>query len=240
MKTTIRRTIFTSAAVLSLAACGGDDDNGSATDPIVGTWALSTMAGVGLPVPSTVDGNVLVVNSGSMVTADGGAFTATYNGTINGVAAELVVSGIWEKLQGSLYNVGANSATLNGVSVAPTNSVGTLSGNTLTVEYRSLSESRLAGGEVVATVRIQGPDDEGRRHDGHSWIGWPSVYPGGINRASNARRRRPPHQPGSIALGQSPPLQFQAGGRAGGQAAGSAGAAALARGPRGLTPPRSG
>ena len=95
--------------MLSLAACGGDVlcggdvDNGPTpgTDPIVGAWALSTMDGLGLPVQQTIIRNVFVYLAvgGSALTTDGGLFTATYRGTVNGVAASLVIEGAWIRMK---------------------------------------------------------------------------------------------------------------------------------------------
>ena len=128
----VRRSIFMCATVLSLAACGSDSGNGPSDDPIVGSWGLSTVGGFSLPVQVTYTGGVVfIINSASALAADGGAFNATYNGTVNSVAAAVVITGTWAK-NGSTYVI-AGTGALNGVTIGPTNSTATISGNVLTL-----------------------------------------------------------------------------------------------------------
>lgn len=137
MRTTVRRVLFTSV-VLTVAACGGDSNNGPASDPLVGTWALSTMDGYSLPAQiAYTNTTVFTVNSASVLTKDDGAFSATYLGTLdtgtgNDVVAALVVEGTWAK-QGPSY-VFTGTGALNGVSVGPYNGAATLAGNMLIVD----------------------------------------------------------------------------------------------------------
>ena len=127
------RSLAAGAAILVMAACGGDDNAPPETDPVVGSWELASMDGITLPVQLTFqNGVVFVVNTGSALAADGSAFTATYNGTVNGTPAALQINGTWAR-NGSTYLI-AGTGTLNGVAAGTTSATATLSGNTLLVD----------------------------------------------------------------------------------------------------------
>lgn len=128
------RSVVTGVAVIALAACGGDDNNAPpAADPVVGNWALASMNGIVLPVQITYqNGVVFIVTSGTALAADGGTFTATYNGSVDGTAAALQVNGTWAR-NGANYLIAGNGS-LNGISVGAVNSTGTLSGSALIID----------------------------------------------------------------------------------------------------------
>ena len=123
------RRLFTLFALVTLAACGGDTSTGPPDASAAGTWTLKSYNGKAVPYTVTVGEDKVELLSGSLVLTPPNSykFSLTYRYTEAGTVTTET------QMSAGTYTTSGSTVTFQPSSAGDPASIGTISGNTLTI-----------------------------------------------------------------------------------------------------------